>query len=70
VKGEAPSTAMPPLAAPAAAGRLTSPPRVTETAVSLTGGAGQELYVDDYLVGVLPCLVPRLGCRLLVSWIT
>jgi hypothetical protein len=38
-------------AAPTVAVRLTSPPRVTETTVSGTGGAGQELSLDDYLVG-------------------
>jgi N-acetyl-gamma-glutamylphosphate reductase len=46
-KGPAPPTAMPPPVAPAAATRLPSPLRVTETAVSGTGGAGQELSVDD-----------------------
>ena len=42
---------MPPPAVPAAAAKLPSPPRVTETAVSGTWGTGQELSVDDYLVG-------------------
>jgi hypothetical protein len=51
VKGATPYAAMPPPAAPAVAARLPSPPLVTETMVSRTGGAGQELLVDDYLVG-------------------
>jgi hypothetical protein len=51
VKAIAPSVAMPPLAAPAAAARPPSPPRMTETTMSGTSGATQELLVDDYLVG-------------------
>ena len=51
MKGAAPSMVMPLPAAPVAAARLTLPPRVAETAVLETGGAGQELSVDDYLVG-------------------
>jgi hypothetical protein len=42
---------MPPPAVPFVATRLPSPSRVTETAVSGTSGASQELSVDDYLVG-------------------
>jgi hypothetical protein len=38
-------------AALAAAPRTPSPQRVTETAVMGSGGAAQELSVDDYLVG-------------------
>jgi hypothetical protein len=40
-----------PPAAPAAPAKMSSPPRVVETAVSETRGIGQELSVDDYLVG-------------------
>jgi hypothetical protein len=36
---------------PAIVARLPSPLCVTETAVSRTDGASQELSVDDYLVG-------------------
>jgi hypothetical protein len=50
-KAAAPSTVMPPPVAPVVATRMPSPSRVTETAVSGTSGAGQELSVDDYLVG-------------------
>jgi hypothetical protein len=50
-KGAAPSAAMPPPVEPVDATRVTSPLRVAETAVSRTGGAGQELLIDDYLVG-------------------
>jgi hypothetical protein len=35
----------------AATAKLPSLPHVTETTVSMTGGMGQELLVDDYLVG-------------------
>jgi hypothetical protein len=31
--------------------KVSSPPRAIEAAVSETGGTGQELSVDDYLVG-------------------
>ena len=31
--------------------RLSLPPRAVEVVVSETGGTGQELSVDDYLVG-------------------
>jgi hypothetical protein len=50
-KGVAPSAMMPTSAVPAAAASLPSPPHITETAVSRTGGIGQELSVDEYLVG-------------------
>jgi hypothetical protein len=67
VKAATPAAAMPPPAVLAAAARLPSPPHVTEMAVSGTGRAAQELSVDDYLVGTVTCLMPRLGCRVLVS---
>jgi hypothetical protein len=48
--GAALATTMPP-ATPVAPTKASSPPRVVETMVSKTRGIGQELYVDDYLVG-------------------
>jgi hypothetical protein len=66
-KGSVPTAAMPPPPVLAAAERLSSPPRAVEAVVSETGGTDQELSVDDYLVGVSLCLMPRWGYRLLVS---
>jgi hypothetical protein len=40
----------PPPPAPVVAAKPSSPPHVIETVVSKTGGTGQELSVDDYLV--------------------
>jgi hypothetical protein len=51
VKGAAPPVTMTPPAVLAIAMKLPSPPRVTETTVSGTEGTGQELSMDDYLVG-------------------
>jgi hypothetical protein len=67
VKGVNPAAAMPPSAVPVVPTKESSPPCDVETTVSETGGTGQELSVDDYLVGALPCLMPRRGYRLLVS---
>jgi hypothetical protein len=50
-RGRSACDSAPPPAAPAAAMKLSSLPCVTEMAVSGTGGTGQELSVDDYLVG-------------------
>jgi hypothetical protein len=50
-KAATPSVAMPPPMAPATAVRLPSSTRATETTVSGTSRAAQELSVDDYLVG-------------------
>jgi hypothetical protein len=50
-KAVAKGAAMPPPVAPAVVARLPSPSRVTETTVSGTSRAAQELSVDDYLVG-------------------
>jgi hypothetical protein len=52
--------------APVAPAEASSPPRVVETEESETGGIGQELSIDDYLVGALPCSTARRGYRLLV----
>jgi hypothetical protein len=53
--------------APAVPTKASSPPCVVETAMSETWGIGQELSIDDYLVGALPCSTLGPGCRLLVS---
>jgi hypothetical protein len=50
-KAAASGAVMPPLAAPATAPRTPSPPRDPETVVIGSGGAAQDLSVDDYLVG-------------------
>jgi hypothetical protein len=48
-------------AVPAAAAKLPSSPRVTEMAVSGTRGTGQELSVDDYLVGRVTMFDAHIG---------
>jgi hypothetical protein len=48
--GATPPATMPPVV-PAAAAKLSSPPCVTEWAMLGTGGTGQKLSMDNYLVG-------------------
>jgi hypothetical protein len=50
-KGATLATVMHPPVVPVALERVPSPPRAVEATVSETGGIGQELSVDDYLVG-------------------
>jgi hypothetical protein len=63
-KGDTLATVMHPLVAPMAPERVPSPPRAVEAAVSETRGIGQELSVDDYLVGGVTMFDAQTGCRL------
>jgi hypothetical protein len=68
-EGVAPSTMMPPpRVAPATTAKPSSPSRVIETAVSETEGTGQELSVDDYLVGGVTMFDAQTGLPPASKW--
>jgi hypothetical protein len=50
------------------AAKPSSPPHVIETVVSKTGGTGQELSVDDYLVGGVTMFSAQTRLPLIGKW--
>jgi hypothetical protein len=59
--GAASATVMPPPVALVAPERVSSPSRAAKVEVSETGGTGQDLFVDDYLVGGVTMFDAQMG---------